>query len=161
MSKQTKNLTILTVIMLVINMVLLGVIFFDGDEHHRRRRDRDHHRSKERFERSMSKRLDLDDKQEKAYEKLHRSHRKEFWELSKAIFETKKKIGESLALDQKVEAKALLTQLDSLHRVRERRYFEHTEAIFEIFTPDQRQQFLETLKKVGDEHRNKRRRRRN
>lgn len=161
MSKQTKNLTILTVTMLVLNIVLLGVIFFDGDEHHRRRRggDRRDGDRREHFERRMSRHLGLDDAQKEAYEKLHNSHKKEFWNLSKAIFDTKKKIGESLAVDKEPEARRLLGQLDSLHQVREQTYFDHTQAIFAIFTPEQRQKFLETLDKVGDEHRKKRRKR--
>ncbi|MDW3192621.1 MAG: periplasmic heavy metal sensor [Cytophagales bacterium] len=161
MSKQTKSLTILTIAMLVLNIVLLGVIFFDGDEHHHRRRagDRREGDRREHFERRMSRHLGLDDAQKEAYEKLHNTHKKEFWQLSKAIFETKKRISESLAVDQETEARKLLMQLDSLHQVREQKYFDHTQAIFTLFTPEQRQKFLETLDKVGDEHRKKRRRR--
>lgn len=160
MSKQTKTLTILTVSMLVLNIVLLAVIFFDGDEHRHRSHDREYRQSHEHFEDRMSKRLGLSEEQSEAYEKLSRTHKKEFWELSKAIFEVKKKIGASLAMEEEAAARGLLNQLDSLHQVREQRYFDHTQAIFEVFTPDQRQKFLETLNKVGDEHRNKRRKRR-
>ncbi len=160
MSKQTKTLTILTISMLVLNLVLLAVIFFDGDERHHRGHDRDRHDTRGHFEDRMSKRLGLSDDQKEAYEKLSRTHKKEFWELSKAIFEVKKKISASLAVDEEPQARKFLTQLDSLHREREQKYFDHTQAIFEVFTPEQRQKFLETLNKVGDEHRNKRRKRR-
>lgn len=160
MSKQTKTLTILTISMLVFNVILLAVIFFDGDEHHHRGHDRGHRESREYFEDRMSKRLGLSEDQKDAYEKLSRRHKKEFWELSKAIFEVKKNIGEALAVEEETQARKLLTQLDSLHQIREQKYFDHTQAIFEIFTPDQRQKFLETLNKAGDEHRKKRKKRR-
>lgn len=158
MSKQTKTLTLLTISMLVLNIVLLGVIFMDDDGKHHKRRDGDRRESREHFEHRMSKRLDLDESQKEAYEKLHKSHKKEFWEISKAIFDVKKQIGESLAIDQEAEARELLTTLDSLHQVREQKYFDHTRAIFDVFTSEQRQKFLETLNKMGDEHRKKRRR---
>lgn len=161
MSKQTKTLTILTISMLILNVVLLAVIFFDGDDHHHRRRGGDHHDGREHFERRMSKRLALNDDQKEAYEQLHKSHKKDFWELSKAIFETKRKIGESLAEDEENQARKLLSQLDSLHQVREQKYFDHTQAVFKVFNPEQRQKFLETLNKMGEEHRRSRGRRGN
>ncbi len=160
MSKQTKTLTILTVAMLLLNMVLLGIIFVDGDDHRHGERAKKHRGSREHFEQRMSKRLGLNEQQKEAYEKLHTSHKKEFWEISKAIFDVKKKIGESLADEQETEARELLTVLDSLHQVREQKYFDHTQAIFKVFAPEQRQKFLETLNKVGNEHRKSRRRRR-
>lgn len=158
MSKQTRNLTILTIAMLVLNVVLLGFIFI-GKKDPRRSRDISRRDSREHFERRMSNRLDLNAAQKEVYEKLHKAHKADFWEISKSIFEVKKKIGESLAVDQEVEAQALLMVLDSLHQIREQKYFDHTKAIFAIFNPAQRKEFLETLNKMGDDHRRKRRNR--
>ena len=159
MSK-TKTLTILTVAMLVINVVLLTLIFAGG-KRNRHRHDGDGHREhgREHFEKKMIRQLGFDQDQASQYQQLHSAQRETYWEITKNIFERKRGINQALAGDDESTARQLLQEVDSLHQLREQHFYDYTKSIFALCNDEQKQKLMETLNRVGEEHRKRRGRR--
>lgn len=158
MSRTNKTLTILTVSMLVINLVLLSMLFVGKKRNqHRHHKDRKED-GRERFEKRMTNKLGFSEEKAKQYEDLYQAHRKNYWKITKSIFDRKRKINEAIANNDENRAMELLNEIDSLHQVRERSYVEHTKSIFALCDEEQKQKLMETLNRVGEEHRKRRHR---
>ncbi|MEM9325304.1 MAG: hypothetical protein AAGA85_06600 [Bacteroidota bacterium] len=136
-----KKLTIVSIVLIVINITLLGLIFLRrGGEGPIRQRG-----PRESFDRRLAHRLDLSAEQKQLYRAQTMAHQQRHQELSLALLEVKKGIHQALGTSDKEQLAGLLPKMDSIHALREREVIGFAESILDICEEDQREEFLRLL----------------
>lgn len=138
----TKKLTIVSIILIVINVLLMGWIFIQRPTDGRHSTHRKHHRS---LERRLSKKLNFDDTQEGRFMEVSTKHKEVRSSIEKELRKVRKDLHQGIFEGDETQIDRHLLIMDSLHAKRERELTAHTIAIFGICEPQQKQTFLKLL----------------
>ena len=138
-----RKLTIVSIVLIVLNVVLLSLIF----THRNRQRDPRRQRpARENFDRRLAERLAFSEEQLSAYRTHTQQHRQRHQELSIELLGIKENIHSALAAGDEAQINDLLPQMDSVHSLREREVVRYAQSILTLCDERQKEEFLRLLR---------------
>lgn len=131
----TKNTWLIT-LLVVLNLVSLGALWFSKDREHKQMTKEDH---KAMLHKVFKEELGLDEKQQVAFSDLTNEHFQKRKDHVKAIREKKRELLEAVAAETEdtIAINALVNEITSLERANEEFFIEHFRNLKAVCTPEQ------------------------